>query len=109
MHGAAAVSDARRAGSVTTLETFALGLAMTAAGLVGGMVKTLKNELEFNCQMQIPVELKTIAWIIGHATTLLNLGTVGFDGKDRSNGGEVADTTWADASSGNECGIEWVR
>ena len=46
-----------------------------------GMVRTLKNELEFNCQMQIPPESKTIAWMIVHATTLLNLDTVGPDGK----------------------------
>ena len=87
MQVAAAVRDARRAGSVTTLETSAPGdhagngLAERAVGLVGGMVRTHKNELEFNCQMQIPPESKTIAWIIGHATTLLNLDTVGSDGK----------------------------
>ena len=57
------------------------GLAERAVGLVGGMVRTLKNELEFICQMQIPPESKTIAWIIGHAATLLNLDTVGSDGK----------------------------
>ena len=50
-------------------------------GLVGGMVRTLKNELQFNCQMQIPPEWKTIAWMTAHATTLLNLDTVGPDGK----------------------------
>ena len=50
-------------------------------GLVGDMVRTLKNELEFNCQMQIPLESKVIAWIIGHTTTLLNLDTLGSDGK----------------------------
>ena len=72
---AAAVRDARRAGSVTTLETSAPGdhagngLAERAVGLVSGMVRTLKNELEFNFQMQIPSESKTIAWMIGHATT----------------------------------------
>ena len=87
MQVAAAVRDARRAGSVTTLETSAPGdhagngLAERAVGLVGGMVRTLKNELEFNCQMQIPPESKTIAWMIGHAATLLNLDTVGSDGK----------------------------
>ena len=48
------------------------------------MVRTLKNELEFNCQMQIPPESKTIAWMIVHATTLLNLDTVGPDGKEPS-------------------------
>ena len=53
MQVAAAVRDARRAGSVTTLETFAPGdhagngLAEIAVGLVGGMVRTLKNEVEF--------------------------------------------------------------
>ena len=53
MQVAAAVRDARRAGSVTTLETSAPGdhagngLAERAVGLVGGMVRTLKNELEF--------------------------------------------------------------
>ena len=31
--------------------------------------------------MQIPPESKTIAWIIGHGATLLNLDTVGCDGK----------------------------
>ena len=46
--------------------------------------------------MQIPPESKTIAWIIGNAATLLNLGTVGSYGKVPSNGGEVADTTWAE-------------
>ena len=30
-------------------------------------------------------------------------------GKYHSNGGEVADTTWADACSEKEYGIEWVR
>ena len=66
MQVAAAVRDARRAGSVTTLETSAPGdhagngLAERAVGLVGGMVRTLKNELEFNCQMQIPPESKTM-------------------------------------------------
>ena len=73
------------------------------------MVRTLKNELEFNCQMPIPPESKTNAWISGHATTLLNSDTVGSDGWYRANGGEVANTTRADACSGNECGIEWVR
>ena len=53
--------------------------------------------------MQMPPESKTIAWIIGDATTLLNLDAVG------SNGGEVADTPGADACSGKECGIEWVH
>ena len=87
MQVAAAVKDARRAGSVTTLETSAPGdhagngLAQRAVGLVGGMVRTLKNELEFNCQMQIAPESKTIAWMILQATTLLNLDTVGPDGK----------------------------
>ena len=61
---AAAVRDARRAGSVTTLETPAPGdhtgngLAERAVGLAGGMARTLKNELEFGCQMQIPPESK---------------------------------------------------
>ena len=87
MQVAAAERDARRAGSVTTSGTSAPsdhaghGLAERAVELEGGMVRTLKNELEFNCQMQIPPESKTIAWIIGHATTLLNLDTVGSDGK----------------------------
>ena len=82
MQVAAAVRDARRAGSVTTLETSAPGdhagngLAERAVGLVGGMVRTLKNELEFNCQMLIPPKSKTIAWMIVHAT-LLNLDTFG--------------------------------
>ena len=49
---AAAVRGARRTGSVTTLETFALGdhagneLAERAVRLVGGMVRTLQIELE---------------------------------------------------------------
>ena len=30
------------------------------------MVRTLKNELEFNCQMQVPPESKTIAWMTEH-------------------------------------------
>ena len=87
MQVADAVRDAGRAGSVTTLETSAAGdhagngLAERAVGLVGGMVRKLKNELEFNCQMQIPRESKTIAWMIVHATTLLNLDTGGSDGK----------------------------
>ena len=49
--------------------------------LVVGMVRTLKSELEFNCQLQIPLESTIIARVIGHATTLLNLETVGLDGK----------------------------
>ena len=57
------------------------GLAERAVELVCGMVRTLRNELEFNCQMQIPPESKTIALMIVHATTLLNLDTVGPDGK----------------------------
>ena len=44
----------------------------------------------------MPPESKTTAWIIGHAATLLNLDAVGY----RSNDGEVADSTWADACSG---------
>ena len=70
MQVAAAMRDARRAGSVTSLETSApsdhagYDLAEKAVRLVGGMVKTLKNELEFICQMQIPPESKTIAWMI---------------------------------------------
>ena len=79
MQVASAVRDARRAGSVTTLETSARadhagnGSIERPARLVGGTVRTLKNELEFNCQMQIQTESKTIAWTIGHATPLLNL------------------------------------
>ena len=74
-----AVRDARRARSVTTLETPAPGdhtgngLAKRAVGLVGDMVRILKNELEFNGQMLTPPESKTVAWMIGHAATLLNL------------------------------------
>ena len=45
------------------------------------MVRTLKNELEFNCQVQMPPESKIIAWIIGHVATLLHLDTVGSDGQ----------------------------
>ena len=99
MQVAAVIRDARRARSVTTLETSTAGdqagngLVERAVGLVGSMVSTLKNELEFNCQMQIPPESKTIAWIIGHATTVLNLDTVG----------SVADTTWADAGAFAMC------
>ena len=44
------------------------------------MVRTLENELEFCCQMQIPPTSKIIAWIIGHGSALLNLDTVGSDG-----------------------------
>ena len=116
MQVAAAVRDARRAGSVTTLETSAPGdhagngLAERAVGLVGGMVRTLKNELEFNCQMLIPPESKTIAWMIVHATTLLNLDTIGPDGKVpferwRGRGHHMG----TDACSEKECGIEWVH
>ena len=54
------------------------GLAERAVEQMGGMGRTLKNELECSCQMQIPQELKTIAWTIGHATTLLNLDTDGW-------------------------------
>ena len=67
MQVAAAARNARKAGSVTTLETSAPGdhagngLAERAVSLVGGTVRTLKNELEFNCQIQIPPESKTIA------------------------------------------------
>ena len=52
MQVAAAVRDARRAGSVSTLETSAPGahdgngLVKRAVRLVGGMIRTLKNELE---------------------------------------------------------------
>ena len=85
------------------------------------MVRTLKNELEFNCQMQIPAESKTIALMIVHTTTLLKLDTVGLDGKvpferwrgrghhmgrcvcvvssrsvDRSNESRRQDGTWSD-------------
>ena len=80
MQVAAAVRDARRSGPVATLETSAPGdhagngVSKRAVGLVGGMVRTFKNELEFNCQMQIPPESNTVAWIIGHATTSLNSG-----------------------------------
>ena len=115
MQVAAAVRDASRAGSVTTLETSAPGdhagngLAERAVGLVGGTVRTLKKELELNCHVQIPPESKTIAWIIGHTATLLNLDTFGPVERHWSNDGEVADTSWADACSGNECGTEWVR
>ena len=75
MQVATAVRNARGAGSVTASETSAPGdhagngLAERAVGLVDGMVRTLKNELEFNCQVQIPSESKTFAWTIGHATT----------------------------------------
>ena len=44
---------------------------------------------------------KTVVWIIRHATKMLNLDMVGPMGS-----GEVPDTTWADACSGNECGID---
>ena len=93
MQVAAAVRVARRAGSVTTLETSAPGdhagngLAERAVGLIDGMVRTLKHELEFNCEMQVPPESKTVAWINGHAAALLK----GPMGRYRSNGGEVAE------------------
>ena len=51
MQAAAAVRAARRAGSVTALDTSAWsdhagnGLAERAVGLVGGMVTTLKSDL----------------------------------------------------------------
>ena len=60
MQVAAEERDARKTRSVTNSETSTPsdharhGLAERAVELVGGMVKTLKNELEFNCQMQIP-------------------------------------------------------
>ena len=73
MQVAAAVRVARRAGSVTTLETSAPGahagngLAERAVGLVGGTGRTLKKELKFVCEMQ--------------CNTTANLVTVGSDGK----------------------------
>ena len=72
----------------------------------GGMVSALKNERDFHCQMQIPPGSKTIAWIIGHARRWTPLVPMA---RYRSNGGEVADTTWADACSRNECFIEWFH
>ena len=87
MQVARTVRGARRAGCASTLETSAPGdhfrnrLAERAVGMVGDVVRTLKNELEFNCQMQIPLESKTIAGVFGHAATLLNLDTVACDGK----------------------------
>ena len=60
---------------------------------MGGMVRTLKKELEFNCQMQVPPESKTMAWITGHAATLLNLDAVGSDGKVLFKRRRGADTT----------------
>ena len=74
------------------------------------MVRALKNKLEFNCQMQIPPETKTIARMIVHATTLLNLDSVGPEGKVPFERWARSRTpTWADACSEEECGIEWVR
>ena len=87
MQVARAVRGAKRAGSATTLETsapsdhFGNRLAERAVGMVGGMVRTLKNELEFICQIQIPLESKTTARVFGHAATLLNLDTVACNGK----------------------------
>ena len=58
MQVAATVRGGRRAGSVTTLENSAPsdlgrnGLAERAVGLVGGMVRTLKTELEFNSSIE---------------------------------------------------------
>ena len=53
---AAAVRDAGRTGALTTLETSAPrdhaenGLAERAVGLVGGVVRTLKNETGYSCK-----------------------------------------------------------
>ena len=77
--------------------------------LVGGMDTILKNDFEFNCQMQIPPESKTIAWKIGHPPRCWTWTRLVEMGRYHSNGDEVADSTWADASAGNECGIEWVH
>ena len=91
MQVSAAVRKTRQAGSVTTLETCAPG--------------------DQQCDWRV-------AWS-GHSR--MNLSStarcryhhVAEPGHDwvrwarcRSNGGEVADTTWAGALSGNECGIE---
>ena len=51
------------------------------------------SQIEGRCHPS--AESWTIACIIGHAST---------DAPD-----EYDATTWADACSGNECGIEWVR
>ena len=75
----------------------------------GGMVRTLKNELAFNCQMQIPSELETIAWITGHASTLLNLDVVGSDGKVPFERWRGRGHHMTDACFWNECSIEWVH
>ena len=98
MQVAAAVRDARRAGSVTTLETSAPGdhagngLAERAVGLVGGMVRTLKNcldELEFNCQSERWQGTTRIEDVLKKESS----GSV-----DRSNESRRQDGTWTYSS-----------
>ena len=65
MQVAAAARDARRPGTITTLENSVPGdhagngTAERVVGLVAGMVRTLKDELEFNCKAAIPLDSKT--------------------------------------------------
>ena len=59
MQVAAEVRDARSAGALTMVETSAQGnhaghgLSERAVGLVGGVVRTLRSELEYNCKMSV--------------------------------------------------------
>ena len=84
---AAAVRDGRREGAITTLENSppgdhaSNGIAERAVGQVTGMVRTLKAELEFNTKGKLGTESRTWAWMINHAACLLNLDTIGEDGK----------------------------
>ena len=87
MQVAEAVRDARRVGSVTTLETSAPGdhagngVAERAVETVGGLVRTLRAELEYNTGQRLRPTSRTHAWIVHHAACLHTLDTVGRDGK----------------------------
>ena len=84
---AAAVRDGRREGAITTLENSppgdhaSNGVAERAVGQIGGLVRTLRAELEFNTQGKLSTESRTWAWMINHAACLLNLDSIGEDGK----------------------------
>ena len=87
MQVAAAVRDARREGSITTLETSAPGdhagngIAERAVSQVTGLIRTLRAEVEYNTKATLKPESKTLAWIVNHAACLYNLDAVGLDGK----------------------------
>ena len=84
---AAAVRDSRREGTVTTLENSppgdhaSNGIAERAVGQIAGMVRTLKSELEHNARGVLETESRTWAWIVNYAACLINLDSVGGDGK----------------------------